>query len=67
MTCNVIVYALWSVSEHDIPIFDYEMKLYFFMKCFDKNLFYHVLFLGTNSASLLKSNRFTLKMFKKHK
>ena len=32
-----------------------------------KDLFYHVLFLGTNSASLLKSNGFTLKMFKKHK
>ena len=67
MTCNVIVYALWSVSEHDIPTFDYEMKSYFYMKCFDKYLFYHVLFLGTNSASLLKSNGFTLKMFKKHK
>ena len=63
MTCNVIVYALWSVSEHDIPTFDYEMKSYFYMKCFDKYLFYHVLFLGTNSASLLKSNGFTLKMF----
>ena len=63
MTCNVIVYALWFVSEHDILIFDYEIKSYFFMKCFDKNLFYHVLFSGTNSASLLKSNGFTLKMF----
>ena len=66
-TCNIIVYALWSISEHDIPTFDYEMKSYFYMKCFDKYLFYHVLFLGTNSASLLKSNGFTLKMFKKHK
>ena len=44
MTFNVIVYALWSVSEHDIPTFDYEMKSYFYMKCFDKYLFYHVLF-----------------------
>ena len=67
MTCNVIVYALWSISEHDIPTFDYEMKSYFYMKCFDKYLFYHVLFLGTNSASLLKLKGFTLKMFKKHK
>ena len=39
MTCNVIVYALWSVSEHDIPSFDYIMKIHFLMKCFGKYYF----------------------------
>ena len=60
-----MLYGLyWNMTSQ---VFDYGMKLYFFMKCFDKYLFYHVLFLGTNSASLLKSNEFTLKMIKKHK
>ena len=30
MTCNVFVYAYWSVSEHDTPSFDYIMKIHFF-------------------------------------
>ena len=63
MTCNVIVYALWSVSEHDIPSFDYIMKMHLLMKCFDK--YYFIMFcFGNKFRNTFKSKGFTLKLFK---
>ena len=63
MTCNVIVYALWSVSEHDIPSFDYIMKMHLLMKCFDK--YYFIMFcFGNKFRNSFKSKGFTLKIFK---
>ena len=63
MTCNVIVYALWSVSEHDIPSFDYIMKMHLLMKCFDK--YYFIMFcFGNKFRNSFKSKGFTLKLFK---
>ena len=51
MTCNVIVYALWSVSEHDIPSFDYIMKCISWWNALI-NIILSCFVLGTNSATL---------------
>ena len=58
-----IVYALWSVSEHDIPSFDYIMKMHLLMKCFDK--YYFIMFcFGNKFRNSFKLKGFTLKLFK---
>ena len=51
MTCNVIIYALWSVSEHDIPSFDYIMKCISWRNALI-NIILSCFVLGTNSATL---------------
>ena len=46
-----IVYALWSVSEHDIPSFDYIMKCISWWNALI-NIILSCFVLGTNSATL---------------
>ena len=66
MTCNVFVYAYWSVSEHDTPSFDYIMKCISWWNALI-NIILSCFVLGTNSATLLNQKNLLWNYFKKHK
>ena len=63
MTCNVIVYALWSVSEHDIPSFDYIMKCISWWNALI-NIILSYFVLGINSAIFLNQKDLLWNYFK---
>ena len=64
MTCNVIVYAYWSVSEHDTPSFDYIMKNTFLLWNALVNIVLSCFVFGNKFRNSFKSKGFTLKIFK---
>ena len=63
MTCNVIVYAYWSVSEHDTPSFDYNENTFLLRNAL-VNIVLSCFVFGNKFRKSFKSKGFTLKIFK---
>ena len=63
MTCNVFVYAYWSVSEHDTPSFDYNENTFLLWNASVNNVLSCFVF-GNKFRNSFKSKGFTLKIFK---
>ena len=63
MTCNVFVYAYWSVSEHDTPSFDYNENTFLLWNA-SVNIVLSCFVFGNKFRNSFKSKGFTLKIFK---